>query len=164
MRTTRLAIRITLPIPFRTDRPPATQQLAESQTTFHPRPAEHASDGLVPVTITSGDRETSDAHGYGVPKRDLIVGLQVAFENRWLRVSRGAAHADEFVKELLDMRLFVSRFGGYERYEGRGQDDLVLATALAWWRLRRSWPAMPGGVGGVSCGSGLKVTCAFFWS
>src|SRR4051812_47357728 len=86
---------------------------------------------LAPVTITSGDRETSDALGYGVPKRDLIVGLQVAFENRWLRVSRGAAHAEEFVKELLDMRLFVSRFGGYERYEGGVQDDLVLAAALA---------------------------------
>src|SRR3954447_17436204 len=35
---------------------------------------------LVPVTITSGDRETSDTRGYGVPKRDLIVGLQVAFQ------------------------------------------------------------------------------------
>src|SRR4051794_34103755 len=72
---------------------------------------------LAPVTITSGDRETSDALGYGVPKRDLIVGLQVAFENRWLRVSRRATHADEFVKELLDMRLYISRLSGYERYE-----------------------------------------------
>src|SRR6476646_10481927 len=35
---------------------------------------------LVPVTITSGDGETSDAKGYGVPKRDLIVGLQVVFQ------------------------------------------------------------------------------------
>ncbi len=106
---------------------------------------------LAPVTITSGDRETSDALGYGVPKRDLIVGLQVAFENRWLRVSRGAAHAEEFVKELLDMRLFMSRFGGYERYEGGVQDDLVLATALAWWKLRRSWPEMPASGSGHVC-------------
>jgi hypothetical protein len=26
---------------------------------------------------------------------------------------------------------------GFERYGGRGHDDLVLALALAWWRASR---------------------------
>ena len=99
---------------------------------------------LVPVTITSGDRETSDANGYGVPKRDLIVGLQVALQKRWLRIAKSAAQVEEFRKELLDMRLYASPVTGYERYEAPGHDDLVMAAALAWWRVRRSWPEMPG--------------------
>jgi len=46
------------------------------------------------------------------------------------------------VKELLDMPLFMSRFGSYEQYEAGVHDDLVLATALSWWKLLRSWPEM----------------------
>ena len=34
------------------------------------------------------------------------------------------------------MRMRVSSVG--ERYGGRGHDDLALAAALAWWRIRRS--------------------------
>ena len=95
---------------------------------------------LVPVTITSGDRETSDARGYGVPKRDLIVGLQVAFQKRWIRLAGGARELQAFRKELMDIRVHVSTQTGYERYAAPGHDDLALAAALAWWRLRRNWP------------------------
>ena len=99
---------------------------------------------LVPVTITSGDRETSDAKGYGVPKRDLIVGLQVAFQKRWIRLAGGARELEAFRKELMDMRVHVSGQTGYERYAARGHDDLALAASLAWWRLRRNWPDLVG--------------------
>lgn len=95
---------------------------------------------LVPVTITSGDRETSDARGYGVPKRDLIVGLQVAFQKRWIRLAGGARELQAFRKELMDIRVHVSTQTAYERYAAPGHDDLALAAALAWWRLRRNWP------------------------
>ena len=99
---------------------------------------------LVPVTITSGDRETSDARGYGVPKRDLIVGLQVAFQKRWIRMAGGARELQAFRKELMDIRVHVSAQTGYDRYAAPGHDDLALAAALAWWRLRRSWPDVSG--------------------
>jgi hypothetical protein len=71
-----------------------------------------------------------------VPKRDLIGGLQVAFERRRLRVAKGLRALDAFVEELRGMR--VRRSGdGYERFSGTGHDDLVLAVALAWWRASR---------------------------
>ena len=95
---------------------------------------------LVPVTISSGDRESSDARGYSVPKRDLIVGLQVAFQKRWIRMAGRTKELEAFRKELMDIRLHVSEQTGYERYAAPGHDDLALAAALAWWRLRRSWP------------------------
>jgi hypothetical protein len=44
---------------------------------------------IVPVVITGGDGESSDGAVWHVPKRDLIVGLQVAFQKRWLEVARG---------------------------------------------------------------------------
>jgi hypothetical protein len=41
--------------------------------------------GLMPVTITGGSGENVSARdGYRVPKRDLITGLQVAFETKTL--------------------------------------------------------------------------------
>ena len=41
------------------------------------------------------------------------------------------------MKELLEMRMWVSSIGVGAIW-GRGHDDLVLAAALAWWRIRRS--------------------------
>jgi NAD(P)H-hydrate epimerase len=87
---------------------------------------------MVPVTITSGDKVTPDGSGYRVPKRDLIVGLQVALQKRWLRIAKSAAQVEEFRKELLHMRLYASPVTGYERYEAPGHDDMVMAAALAW--------------------------------
>ena len=65
-------------------------------------------------------------------------GLQVAFQKRWLQVARGCAESGAFRKELLGMRSSVSETG-HERYGGRGHDDLVMAAALARWRVRRCW-------------------------
>jgi hypothetical protein len=90
------------------------------------------------------DRETSDARGYGVPKRDLIVGLQVAFQKRWIRLAGRAEELEAFRKELMDIRVHVSVQTGYERYAAPAHDDLALAAALAWWRLRRNWPHATG--------------------
>src|SRR6266567_2724897 len=40
-----------------------------------------------PVTITGGQRESMDMGNYLVPKRDLIVGLQVLLQQRALRIA-----------------------------------------------------------------------------
>ena len=83
---------------------------------------------VVPVMITGGDAESGNGDVWRAPKRDLIVGLQVAMQKRWLEVAKGDALVSEFVKELLALRMRVSVTGG-ERYGGRGHDDLVSGGA-----------------------------------
>ena len=95
------------------------------------------------VTITGGERESA-RYGAGgpewsVPKRDLIVGLQVLLEEDRLKIARGLKDGASLVKELMDMRISRPdhrrvRMGA----EGSGEhDDLVIAVALACWRAKR---------------------------
>jgi hypothetical protein len=93
---------------------------------------------VMAVTITGGDRVTRSGMGYRAPKRDLISGLQVAFEQRSLLVARRMALADALVRELTSMRA-----GSFSA--GSGHDDLVVAVALAWWGAAQA----RGGVFGV---------------
>jgi hypothetical protein len=99
---------------------------------------------MVPVTITGGDKVTPDGAGYRVPKRDLIVGLQVAFETRQLAMDPRLRGLDVLVSELMSMRVAVSA-SGHERFEAwreGSHDDLVLAVALAWWQMARRDPGL----------------------
>ncbi len=93
---------------------------------------------LIPVVITSGEMGSAalapDGVGYRVPKRDLVHGLVVAFENGVLRMAGDLGVALEvLVKELTSVRV---RRGG-SSVSGAPSDDLVLALALAWWKARR---------------------------
>ncbi len=104
------------------------------------------SRGLVPVTITSGQSVTQGQDGYGVPKRTLISGLQVAFENHDLHLAAGLGESVEvLIGELMEMRCKVSE-SGHEKFgvwrDGL-HDDLVLATALAWWGMSRQKATPP---------------------
>ena len=49
---------------------------------------------VMPVLITSGAAESQDGARFCVPKRDLIGGLEVAFERRRLRVAKGLRALD----------------------------------------------------------------------
>jgi hypothetical protein len=91
---------------------------------------------VMAVVITAGDGETSDGARHRVPKRDLMGGLQVAFERRRLRVAPGIGAFDDLMDELRWMRVRTSA-DGRERISGKRHDDLVLALALAWWRACR---------------------------
>jgi hypothetical protein len=91
---------------------------------------------VIPVVITGGETESSDGVRYRVPKRDLMSGLQVAFQKRRIGLSADLPVLSVLREELRCMRLRVSA-GGFERYGGRGHDDLVMALALAWWRACR---------------------------
>ena len=92
---------------------------------------------LYPVTITAGDHEQCTTHGYQVPKRDLVVGLDLMLEARTLKISSGLELGEELLTEMRAMEVSVSG-EGHERFEAtRTHDDLVLATALACWRARR---------------------------
>ena len=101
--------------------------------------AERPGRRIVPVMITGGDHEASDGNGYRVPKRDLLIGLQVLLEQRRLRISARSRSSRDLVNELSAMRTWVSGFGRerFEAEQARVHDDLVMALALAWWWVRR---------------------------
>jgi hypothetical protein len=96
--------------------------------------------GLIPVTITGGEREHESGGVCSVPKRDLIAGVEVLLDKGQLRIARGLRDAGSLVRELMDVRMTTRsgsvrlRFGA----DGCGEhDDLVIALALACWGARR---------------------------
>ena len=92
---------------------------------------------LMAVVITGGSmvregRQSGYAH---VPKINLMAGLQMALEQERLKIARGMKESGALVKELLDMRINAN--GGMGA-EGAGEhDDLVMAVALACWRVKK---------------------------
>ncbi len=97
---------------------------------------------LMPATITCGDAETYGNGYYRVPKRDLIVGLQVLLQRGALEIAGGLRFGAEFVAEMAAMQVKVTT-GGHEQYgawrEGT-HDDLVFAVALACWAAKKVYP------------------------
>jgi hypothetical protein len=99
---------------------------------------------VVPVVITGGMSASLAAAGTSggcsrVPKRDLMEGLQVAFETRRLGVAQGLRCWPMLQQELREMRVQRSSKSGASQYGGK-RDDLVLALALAWWRAEQYRP------------------------
>lgn len=86
-----------------------------------------------------------------VPKRDLVMGLQVLLETGALRIAAGLNEGETFVKELTNIRVRVSGSGhdSYAAWREGTHDDLVLAAALACWRAK--WPRV-GHVGRLGVG------------
>jgi hypothetical protein len=79
---------------------------------------------------------------YLVPKRDLIVGLQVMLQAGELQIAEGMPGTAELLAEMASMRVRITdsgreQFGAWR--EG-AHDDLVLAVALACWGVRRDFP------------------------
>ena len=102
---------------------------------------------LMPVNITSGLKQTEECGYYGVPKRDLILGLQVLLQRGVLRIAAGLEHGPDLVKEMAAMQVKIT-LTGHEQYgcwrEGT-HDDLVFAVALACWNAQRMYPNDPAG-------------------
>ena len=102
---------------------------------------------LYPVNITGGLQETFDGEYHGVPKRDLILGLQVLLQQGLLQIASGLEYAQELVKEMTAMQVKISLSGqellGAWR-EGT-HDDMVFAVALAYWNAKKMYPKAPVG-------------------
>jgi hypothetical protein len=97
------------------------------------------------ITITGGNKVTSVAGGYGVPKRDLIGGLEVPFHSGRLKVAAGLRLWETLRAELQTFRRKVSLTTGmdtYEHWRESDHDDLVLAAALACWGARTPQPTI----------------------
>ena len=102
---------------------------------------------LMPVNITSGLKETSEGGYYGVPKRDLIVGLQILLQRGVLRIAAGLEYGADLVKEMTAMEVKISA-SGYEQcaaWREGTHDDLVFAVALACWNAQNAYPNDPAG-------------------
>lgn len=95
---------------------------------------------FAPVTITGGDRAHKAKGTYRVPKRDLVAALEVPFHTGELKVAEGLTLWPALREELLN---FVKKINlktahdSYEHWRETDHDDLVLATALACWWVRR---------------------------
>ena len=74
-----------------------------------------------------------------MPKRDLMVGLQLMFDQGQLRIARGLPETEVLMKELMGMRVRISASGHKSYGSGREtpHDDLVLAVVLACWRAKQ---------------------------
>ncbi len=95
-----------------------------------------------PVLITGGEAEGSGQGYFRVPKRDLILGLQVLIQGGQLQIAGGLRYGPALVREMAEMKVRVSgagreQFGVWREGE---HDDLVLGVALACWAERRARP------------------------
>jgi len=91
---------------------------------------------ITAVTITGGERESRRGSlNVGVPKRDLIAGVQMALEKGELRIARRMKDVGALVRELMDVRMAAGGAIGADRHGEH--DDLVIALALACWRARK---------------------------
>jgi len=94
---------------------------------------------IYPVTITGGERESSQSHGTNVPKQDLIVRLRLLLERGELKIAKNLRGMRMLMRELMDMQAREKSAGGLrigaDKY---GQhDDLVIALALACWKGKK---------------------------
>jgi hypothetical protein len=91
------------------------------------------------ITIHGGSAVTPEqppAHGYRVPKRDLVSATQTLLQNERLKIAESLELAPTLKKELLNFRVKVdprTAHDSYEHWREGDHDDLVLATALACW-------------------------------
>ena len=102
---------------------------------------------LWPVVITGGDAEGTGGGCYYVPKRDLVVGLQVLMQQGGLQIASGLREGAALVREMAEVRVRTTG-GGREQYgvwKDGEHDDLVLALGLACWAVKKTRPA--GGTG-----------------
>jgi hypothetical protein len=59
---------------------------------------------LMPVNITGGTSESRNGAYYGVPKRDLVTGVQVLLQSGGLQIAAGIPYGAALVEEMAEMR------------------------------------------------------------
>jgi hypothetical protein len=99
----------------------------------------------MPVTIGHGFNQTHTEGFWRVPKRDLIAGLQLAFEANYLSIAKNLKHTTDLIEQLTTMRA-TRRITGVTQYASptSGHDDLAIALTLAWWATETRHPAQLG--------------------
>jgi hypothetical protein len=98
--------------------------------------------GILPVMITSAHMQREEGGYHFVPKRDLILELQLMVQKKELQIASGMRGMNELLKEMMEMQVKISlagneQFGAWR--EGQ-HDDLVLAVALGCWAVKKEYP------------------------
>src|ERR1017187_7526937 len=91
--------------------------------------------------------ETMDQGFYRVPKRDLIIGLQLVLQRGGLQIAAKLPFARKLVEELEAVEVRISPAGNeqYAAWREGTHDDLVFAVALAYWSPQKAYPNGPQG-------------------
>ncbi len=97
---------------------------------------------MLPVLVTGGERERWEAGYWRVPKRDLMVGLQVLFQKGELRIARGLPMGGALMAEMTAMQVKQTPYGReqFGAWREGTHDDLVFAVALACWGAKKMYP------------------------
>ena len=95
-----------------------------------------------PVMVTGGGSESEKDGYFRVPKRDLIIGLQVMLQAGGLKIANGLQWGPALLKEMAEMRVKVTVEGNeqFGAWRESTHDDLVFAVALAAWGADRWQP------------------------
>jgi hypothetical protein len=94
---------------------------------------------LVPIQIVAGANVSEENGMFRVPKRDLVSVVQVALQNRKLKISSQLPEADTLARELQNFTVKITDAGNdtYGAWREGTHDDLVLAVALALWKANQ---------------------------
>src|SRR5581483_2797941 len=86
---------------------------------------------ILPVLVTGGEKETHHDDCYGVPKRDLITGLQVMLQMGELEIADGLSNYQDLLGEMSAMEVRMTESGReqYGAWREGTHDDLVFAVA-----------------------------------
>jgi len=94
---------------------------------------------IMPVLITAGQQVNKEGGIWRVPKRDLVHPLRVRFEEKSIKIPRGLTYLEALAEELAGYEMRVNQRTGRDSYSNDPRetphDDLVLATALAYWSM-----------------------------
>lgn len=94
---------------------------------------------ILPVLITAGQQVNKEGGIWRVPKRDLVHPLRVRFEEKTIKIPRGLTYLEALTEELSGYEMKVNQKTGHDSYSNDPRevphDDLVLATALAYWSM-----------------------------
>jgi hypothetical protein len=103
-----------------------------------------------PVVVTGGLRESLEGDWAHVPKRDLIIGLQMLLQERQLEIAVKLQYGAALVKEMSEMRVRLTPAGNeqYGVWREGSHDDMVFAVALACWGVEKTWGPACGGYWG----------------
>jgi hypothetical protein len=104
--------------------------------------AEKINAELRPVMITGGSKVTIEDGTYRIPKRDLVAVVQVALQNRTLKIASQLPEAETLTRELANFKAKISdagndSYGAGDDWRTGNNDDLVLALSMALWCASR---------------------------
>lgn len=101
--------------------------------------------GLSPIgiTYTSGREITMSEFGYNVPKRDLVVNLQLLYQTGRIRIAADLDLAPAFRDQLKGFTFDAHKEGPGSKYGAETEalhDDLVTSAAVALWYAEKVLP------------------------